>query len=235
MDETFDRQTDPPAAAPQSAAAGIPLEDLVPILRGVSHVHSTYVAAVAGLVLIVIAPDATARWCSAGYALALVALFGVSGLLHRWRWDPRWQPTLRRLDHSTIFLFIGVCITVLAIQVLSGPTQVVVLVLGWIGAIAGITLSVAWIDAPRWLATSTYVLVSLAAAIGLPQMLARLSIAPLVLVAVGGALYAVGAVVFATRLPDPCPRVFGFHEVFHAIVIAAAAIHFVALAGWILI
>lgn len=189
----------------------------------------------AGLVLVLVAPDAAARWCAVGYALALVTLFGISGLLHRWRWDPRWQPVLRRLDHSTIFVFIGVCITVLAVQVLSGPTQVVVLALGWVGVIAGVALSVAWIDAPRWLATSTYVLVSFAAAIGLPQMVERLGAVPLVLVAIGGVLYTVGAVNFAIRLPDPWPRVFGFHEVFHALVIAAAAVHFVAFAGWILV
>jgi hemolysin III len=209
--QTTDRPTAPPDAER-------PLEAVVPILRGVSHVHSTYVAAVAGLVLVVLAPDATARWCSAGYALALVALFGVSGLLHRWRWDLRWQPLLRRLDHSTIFVFIGVCITVLAVQVL-----------------AGVVLSIAWIDAPRWLSTTTYVVVSLAAAIGLPQMLDRLSAAPMILVAVGGVLFTIGAVVFAIKLPDPWPRVFGFHEVFHALVVAAAAVHFVAFAGWILV
>lgn len=228
MDQTTDRPTDPPDAER-------PLEAVVPILRGVSHVHSTYVAAVAGLVLVVLAPNATARWCSAGYALALVALFGVSGLLHRWRWDLRWQPLLRRLDHSTIFVFIGVCITVLTVQVLSGATAVVVLALGWSGVIAGVVLSFAWIDAPRWLSTTTYVVVSLAAAIGLPQMLERLSAAPMILVAVGGVLFTIGAVVFAIKLPDPWPRVFGFHEVFHALVIAAAAVHFVAFAGWILV
>jgi hemolysin III len=222
----------PPAEPP---ALGHPLEVLVPILRGVSHVHSTYVAAIAGVVLIVVAPDATARACAAAYALAMVALFGISGLLHRWRGDARWTPTLRRLDHSTIFVFIGVCLTLLAVQVLSGPTQVVVLVLGWVGVVAGVVLSVAWIDAPRWLSTGAYVLVSLAAVIGLPQMIERLSVAPLVLLAVGGLLYTVGAVVFAIKLPDPWPRVFGFHEVFHALVIAAAALHFVAIAGWILV
>jgi len=230
MHQTTDRPTGPTADRHP-----LDLDALVPILRGVSHVHSTYVAAVAGVVLVVLAPDATARWCSVGYALALVALFGVSGLLHRWRWDPRWQPTLRRLDHSTIFVFIGVCITVLAVQVLSGPTRVVALALGWSGVLAGVTLSVAWIDAPRWLSTGVYVLVSLAAVVGLPQMLDRLSVAPLVLVAVGGLLYMVGAVVFATKRPDPWPRVFGFHEVFHALVIAAVAVHFVAFAGWILV
>lgn len=228
MDRIPDRPTDPPDLER-------PLETVVPILRGVSHVHSTYVAAVAGLLLVVLAPDATARWCAVGYALALVMLFGVSGLLHRWRWDLRWQPLLRRLDHSSIFVFIGVCITVLAVQVLSDATAVVVLALGWSGVLAGVVLSVAWIDAPRWLSTSTYVAVSLAAAIGLPQMFERLDAAPLILVAVGGFLYTVGAVIFAIKLPDPWPRVFGFHEVFHALVIAAAAIHFVAFAGWIIV
>jgi hemolysin III len=213
---------------------GRPLEMLVPLLRGVSHVYSAYVAAVAGLVLIVIAPDATARWCSLLYGVALVALFGVSGLLHRWKWDLRWQPTLRRLDHSTIFLFIAACTTVLAVQVLSGPTQTLVLVLGWAGAIGGVTLSLAWIDAPRGVASGTYVLVSLAAAIGVPQMVERLDLAPLLLIFTGAVLYTAGAVVYATKRPDPWPEVFGFHEVFHALVIVGAALHFAALAGWVL-
>lgn len=223
---------DRPTAAPD---ADRPLEAVVPLLRGVIHVHSAYVAAIAGLVLVLLAPDATARWCAVGYALGLVALFGFSGLLHRWRWDLRWQPLLRRVDHSTIFVFIGVCITVLAVQVLDGATAVVVLALGWTGVIAGVVLSIAWIDAPRGLSTGTYVLVSLAAAIGLPQMAERLDVVPLVLIAVGGAIYAVGAVIFAIKLPDPWPRVFGFHELFHALVVAAAAIHFVAFAGWIIV
>lgn len=209
-------------------------ELLVPVLRGVSHVYSAYVAAAAGVVLVLVATDATARWCSVLYAVALIALFGISGLFHRWKWDPRWQPVLRRLDHCTIFVFIASCVTVLAVEVLTGPTQVVVLALAWGGALAGVALSLAWIDAPRSVAAGSYVLVSWAAAIGLPQMIDRLSPAPLILMGVGGFLYMVGAVVYATQRPDPWPRVFGFHEIFHALVIAGATVHFVALAGWIL-
>lgn len=222
-----------PGAGPDDPVE-LDLDLVVPILRGVSHVYSAYVAALAGVVLVVIAPDATARACSVLYGVSLVALFGLSGLLHRWRGDRRWEPTLRRLDHCSIFVFIASCITVLAVEVLSGPTQTVVLALAWAGAIAGVSLSLVWIDAPRGVASASYLLVSWAAVVGVPQMVDRLPVAPLVLIGLGALLYTAGALVYAFRRPDPWPEVFGFHEVFHALTIVAATVHFAALAGWVL-
>jgi hemolysin III len=104
----------------------------------------------------------------------------------------------------------------------------------WAGALAGVTLSVAWISAPRVLFAATYVALGWIALIALPELVSRLPLAPLLLIAAGGLLYTAGAVVYARRRPDPWPTVFGFHEVFHALVILAAALQFAAMAGWII-
>ena len=208
-------------------------EDVVPRLRGLLHAYAFWAALAAAVVLVAIAPTAQARGAAAIYGLGLCALFAVSGLYHRWRWDMRWRPLLRRMDHSTIYVFIAASATPIAWLVLEGSLRTVVLVAVWAGAAGGIALSVAWITAPRILVAMSYLLVGWAGAIGLPQIVERLPAAPLVLLATGGVLYTVGALVYALKRPDPWPRVFGFHEVFHALVVLAAVAHFVAMAGWV--
>jgi hemolysin III len=208
-------------------------EELVPLLRGVLHAYAFWFALAAATALVAIAPTAEARWASAIYGGGLCALFAISATYHRWRWNPRWRPVLRQLDHSTIFVFIAASTTPVALLVLDGTIQTVVLASAWSGAAAGVAMSVCWIDAPRWLNALTYVLVGWAAAAGLPDIVARLPAAPLVLLAVGGGLYMAGAAVYATQRPNLWPRTFGFHEVFHALVILAAVAHFVSMAGWI--
>jgi hemolysin III len=209
-------------------------DELVPILRGVSHAWAFWVALVAGIVLLVLAPGADARVAALVYAVGLCALFAGSGLYHRWRWDPRWRPLLRRIDHSTIFIFIAASYTPIALLVLEGPLRVVVLIGVWAGAVAGVAFSVAWIGAPRSLTAGTYLALGWFAVITIPQLVDRLPVVPLALLAAGGVLYTVGALVYASKRPDPWPRTFGFHEVFHAFVIAAAAAHFAAMAGWVI-
>ena len=122
----------------------------------------------------------------------------------------------------------------MALLVLSGPVQVIVLASVWAGALAGVALSVAWITAPRALFACCYFALGWVSIVAVPQMAKRLGVAPLLLFAAGGVLYTVGACVYAFRRPNPWPRTFGFHEVFHALVIAAAAAHFVAMAGWVI-
>jgi hemolysin III len=207
--------------------------DDVPRLRGLLHAYAAWVAAVAAVVLVLLAPDGQARAAAAVYGVGLCALFAVSGLYHRWRWNPRWRPLLRRLDHSTIFVFIAASVTPVASLVLDGTLRVVVLSVVWGAALAGVTMSVAWITAPRVLVAASYLAVGWAGVAGLPQLLDRLPAAPLLLLLAGGLLYSVGAAVYAAQRPDPWPRTFGFHEVFHALVIAAAIAHFVAMAGWV--
>ena len=208
-------------------------EEFRPRLRGVMHAWSFWFALAAGIVLVVLASDATARVAAAIYSVGLCALFGGSGLYHRWRWNPRWRPLLRRIDHSTIFLFIAASATPPALLVLEGTLQITVLVCVWFGAAAGIALTLFWIEAPRWLVAGSYLLVGWMGVIGVPQFIDRLPLAPLILLATGGILYSVGAIIYAARRPDPWPRVFGFHEVFHTLVVLAALAHFVAMAGWV--
>lgn len=213
--------------------SSVEFEEFRPRLRGVMHAWAFWFALAAGVVLIVMAPDATARIAAAIYSVGLCALFGGSGLYHRWRWNPRWRPLLRRIDHSTIFLFIAASATPPALLVLEGTLQITVLACVWFGAAAGIAFTLFWIEAPRWLVAGSYLLVGWMGVLGVPQFIDRLPLVPLLLLAVGGVLYTVGAVIYAARRPDPWPRVFGFHEVFHTLVVLAAIAHFVAMAGWV--
>lgn len=207
----------------------------LPSLRGVLHLWAFWAALVAASALVVAAGDARARLAAAIYGAGLCVLFGGSALYHRWRGSPRWRPLLRRVDHSAIFVFIAASYTPPALLVLDAPLRWVVLALVWAGALGGVAFSVAWIGAPRALVAGCYLALGWVAVIAAPQMVARLSPAPLALLAAGGILYTVGALVYAARRPDPWPRVFGFHEVFHTFVIAAAAAHFAAIAGWVVV
>ena len=184
--------------------------------------------------LLAIAPTAQARVACAVYGVGLVALFTVSAVYHRWPGDPRWKPWLRRMDHATIFVFIAASYTPVAVHVLEPPESTVVLVSVWTGAVAGIAFSVAWIDAPRLVVALSYIAVGWVIVIALPEMLDEIGAAPALLFLGGGLLYSGGAVVYARRRPDPWPRVFGFHEVFHVLVVAAAVTHYVAMAGWVI-
>jgi hemolysin III len=209
------------------------VDEIIPRLRGVSHEVAAYLAVAAAIVLIAIAPAGSPRLAAVIYGCGLSALFAGSALYHRWRWNPRWRPLLRRVDHSTIFVFIAASYTPIALLVLEGPLRTWVLAGVWAGAALGVVFSIAWIDAPRWLTCTTYLALGWVAMITVPQLIDRLHVAPLTLLATGGLLYSIGAVVYATQKPNPWPRTFGFHEVFHAFVIAAAVVHFVAMAGWV--
>lgn len=211
-----------------------PPDELIPVLRGVTHAWAFWFALVAGAVLMLLAPHAEARVAALIYGVGLCALFAGSGLYHRWRWNPRWRPLLRRIDHSTIFVFIAASYTPIALLVLDGSLRVVVLVGVWAGAIAGVIFSVAWINAPRVLAAATYLGLGWFAVITIPQLVDRLPSVPLLLLAAGGLLYTAGAIVYAAKRPNPWPSTFGFHEVFHTLVILAAAAHFASLAGWVI-
>jgi hemolysin III len=208
-------------------------DEVIPRLRGLLHAHAAWVAGAASAVLVALAPTGGARLAALIYGLGLIALFTASALYHRWPGDPRYKPWLRRLDHSTIFIFIAASYTPIALLVLHGPLRTIVLVSVWTGAAAGIALSLVWIDAPRWLVAACYLALGWVAVVALPQLWERSGIAPFVLLAVGGALYTLGAAVYAAERPDLWPRTFGFHEVFHTLVIAAALVHFIAMAGWV--
>jgi hemolysin III len=201
-----------------------------PRLRGVSHQFAFFVAVAAGAGLVVLARGAHARVAMAVYAISLCAMFGASALYHRIDWPPRPRAWLRRLDHSMIYVLVAGTYTPFALLVLAPALGWTILGVVWAGALAGVALSLVWIDAPRWLSAVLYVALGWVAVVTLPQLWDRAGLMAVALLATGGVLYTVGAVVYARRRPDPSPRVFGYHEVFHVLVIAAAAVHFAAVA-----
>lgn len=206
-----------------------------PRLRGVLHAYAFWFALAAAIVLVALAPSAQARVAALIYGTGLTALFAASGLYHRWRGHARWRPLLRRIDHSTIYVFIASSYTPVALLVLEPPLGTVVLVSVWAGALAGVIFSVTWIDAPRVLVALSYLAIGWVAIVALPELFTKAGIAAAVLFMVGGALYSIGATVYAAKRPNPWPRHFGFHEIFHTLVIAAAVVHFVAIAGWVVL
>jgi hemolysin III len=215
------------------AAAGIPLPK--PRLRGVLHKWAFFASLALGAVLVALAPSGRGTLAAAIYAVSVAALFGVSALYHRVDWaSAASRRRMRRIDHTMIFVLIAGSYTPFALLVLDGPVATIILITVWSGALAGALMKLLWIDAPKWLVAGSYVLVGWVAVAAFPGMLDELGVAPTVLVAVGGLLYTAGAVVYALRRPDPAPAVFGYHEVFHALVIAAAAIQYAVIAFFVL-
>jgi hemolysin III len=206
-----------------------------PRMRGVVHEYAFFVALAAGAGLLVAAPTGKARLAAGIYVAGLAGLLGTSALYHRVTWrKPNVRRWLRRLDHSMIFLLIAGTYTPFAVLVLSQPLGTVVLVLIWTGAAGGIVLSLLWPDAPKGVSAAVYVTLGWVAIIAMPQMLDRLGVLGVALVVAGGVLYSAGAVVYARKRPDPAPTVFGYHEIFHVLVVVAAALHFAVIAFLVL-
>lgn len=202
-----------------------------PRLRGVSHEWAFFVSLVLGAGLILAAKTPKATLAVAIYAVSLSALLGTSALYHRVNWTrPEVRRWMRRLDHSMIFFLIAGTYTPFALLVLNGPLADAILVVVWAGAIAGAIVETIWIDHPKWVAALIYVSLGSVAAVAFPQLWLDMGVTGTLLVAGGGLLYMAGAIVYATQRPDPNPRVFGYHEIFHALVIVAAAAHFSAIA-----
>lgn len=206
----------------------------VPRLRGVSHSFTLLLALAAAVVGVVIAPAGRGTVAAVIYGAGLIALFGASAVYHRWPGPARFKPVLQRIDHSTIFVFIAASYTPIALVVLHGPLVWVILGVAWGGAALGVAFSLGWIHAPRAVIAGSYLALGWISVIAIPQLLRYLGAPPLVLLAAGGLLYSAGAIVYARQRPDPWPRTFGFHEVFHALVIAAAAAQYIAVVGWVL-
>jgi hemolysin III len=206
-----------------------------PRLRGVTHKWAFYISLALGVALVATAPSGKGTLAAAVYAACVTLLFGVSALYHRvtWRTDNarRW---MRRLDHSAIFLLIAGTYTPFALLVLHGSLADIVLAVMWTGAVGGILLKLLWIDAPKTLAAVIYVALGSVAVAVTPDMVGQIGVVASILVVVGGILYTLGAVTYALRRPDPVPTVFGYHEVFHALVIVAAALQYAVIAFWVL-
>jgi hemolysin III len=215
-----------------TAMAATPVPPMRPRFRGVIHQWSFFVALAAGAGLVVWAPAGRATAATAIYAAALAGLLGTSALYHRISWRPRARAWLRRLDHSMIFVLIAGTYTPFALLVLDGTLADIVLVGVWSGAAAGIVFTMLWVDAPPWLTAAAYVALGWFSIIAVPAITARAGLGALALLGVGGLAYTAGAVVYARKRPDPRPATFGYHEIFHMLVVVAAAAHFTAIAAF---
>jgi hemolysin III len=211
------------------AVAADLLEAVKPRLRGWLHLGTAPLALAAGIVLVALAPTASARIAGAIYVLSSVLLFSTSAIYHVGRWSQRGTAVLRRLDHSNIYLIIAGTYTPFVVLVLDGPLRTAMTALIWGGAIAGVVFKVAWPDAPRWLSTALYLAIGWVAVLFIPQLVTGTHPAAWILILVGGLLYSAGAVVYGLKRPDPAPRWFGFHEIFHSLTIAAYVCHYIAV------
>ena len=187
----------------------------------------------AGIVLVATAPTQEGRVTSAIFATTAALLFGTSALLHRGSWSPRVEGLLRRMDHSNIYLIIAGTYTPFAVLALPPDEGRTLLLIVWIGALAGVVFRVFWVGAPRWLYTTLYVVIGWVAVIYLPELIDGAGVTAVVLLLVGGVFYSLGAVVYGIKRPNPWAEWFGFHEVFHSLTIAAFAAHYVAV--WIVV
>jgi hemolysin III len=204
-----------------------------PRLRGVSHQYAFFLSLVAGAALVASASGGREVVASAVFAGALATMFGTSAVYHRVMWPPPVRRWMRRLDHAAIYLLIAGTYTPFGLVVLSGVWQVSVLAVVWSGCLLAIVIKLMWVDAPRWVAASLAVAFGWVGVLALPKFLAA-GLAAVVLAGIGGVFYTAGALVYVFGRPDPMPAVFGYHELFHALVIAAAACQYAAVASFVL-
>ncbi|MGH8880963.1 MAG: PAQR family membrane homeostasis protein TrhA [Stackebrandtia sp.] len=205
------------------------VELIKPHLRGWLHAATFPLAVIAGIVLFVLSPTADTRIGSGVFAVSAMLLFGGSALFHRGRWSPRTFDVLRRFDHANIFLLIAGTYTPFALLLLDGDSQHILLLLVWASALAGIAFRVLWLGAPRWMYVPVYVAMGWAAVFWMKDFADSAGAAVLTLIIVGGALYSLGGLIYALRRPNPLPRWFGFHEVFHSLTVIAFLTHYVGV------
>lgn len=208
-----------------AAAAGV---ETRPSWRGWLHAVMAPLALAAGIVLIVLADGAVAKWSSAVFALTSLLLFGISATYHRFNWGPTTKVVLKRLDHANIFLLIAGTYTPMALLGLPTDKAILLLAIVWGGALLGIAFRVFWIRAPRWLYVPLYLALGWAAVMYLPDLV-QANVATVVLIIVGGVAYTLGAVAYGLKRPNPWPNAFGFHELFHACTVIAFMCHWTAI------
>ena len=204
-----------------------------PKLRGVLHQAGFAIALGLAPFMIVGADRGRPRLAAAVFAGSVAACFGASALYHRVTWTARARLWMRRIDHAGVYLLIAGTYTPVSLLVLRGAWRPVVLTIVWVGALAAIVLKFVWVAAPKWLAAAIGIALGWMAVIVLPQLVARLHPAAVILLSVGGLAYTAGAVVYARRRPDPAPAVFGYHELFHALTIVGVACQYVAIAFFV--
>jgi hemolysin III len=216
-------------AAARYHAGGMSLSVATPRLRGRIHQVAFFVSIPMGITVVLLASGAAATAVAAVYAASLTAVFGTSAAYHRGRWGPRARRWMKRLDHSMIYVLIAGSYTPVAVLALHGPWEVVLLSVAWAGAAVGITMKMARPDGLSVLSAILYMAMGWLALVAIPPLVRGMPPAGLVLMVAGGLLYTAGAIVFASRRPDPRPAVFGYHEIWHAFMVAAAACHYVMI------
>lgn len=214
-----------PNADQHNSVSDMPLK---PLLRGWIHLVAAPLAFAAALVLMILSPTASTTWASAVYLASSLLLFGMSAIYHRGNWNPKVRAILRRFDHSNIFLLIAGTYTPIAVSLLDHTQALTVLLVVWIGAAVGIGTAVFWPSAPRWFTVPIYVLLGWVAIWFLPALWASGGPAVVWLLIAGGICYTLGALVYGFKWPNPNPRTFGFHEIFHSFTVAGWATHCVA-------
>lgn len=204
--------------------------DPKPRWRGVSHEAAAFLFPVLGGLLLVASDTTAARWAVIVYTAGVTAMYATSACYHRGHWQPPTERRLRKLDHSMILVGIAATYTPIAVAGLDSRSARILLGIVWPLSAIGILVQMLWLDAPRWLGAGLYVVIGWTALAFLPVLWHELGIVSFALIVSGGAVYSAGARVYATKRPNPVPGVFGFHEVFHALVIAAGLIFYVAIA-----
>jgi hemolysin III len=213
------------------------LRDVKPKLRGWLHLGTAPLTLAAGIVLIALSPTPMTRVGSVVFTVSALLLFTVSAIYHTGTWSPRTWAFLRRFDHSNVFILIAGSYTPITLMLLEGTQRVALLATVWTAAILGVLFRVFWTDAPRWLYTPIYIAMGWAAVFFIPGFIdgassrlgTGMAIAVLVLIASGGVLYTLGGAVYGFKFPNPSPRWFGFHEVFHSFTVLAFAAHYVGI------
>jgi hemolysin III len=209
------------------AAAADATVDIKPSWRGWIHAGTFPVAVVVGIVLIVVAEGAAAKWAAVVFMTSSLLLFGNSAIYHRFEGSPKIKATLKRIDHANILLLIAGTYTPLATLALPPEKGALLLYLVWGGALLGILFRVFWINAPRWLYVALYLVLGWAAVMYMGDLLAA-NVTMMLLVIIGGLLYTGGAIVYAMKKPNPWPGHFGFHEIFHVCTVLAFLCHWTA-------
>ena len=227
MSTSADETPDVPELPLHEAAAVDANVEIKPTWRGWIHAGTFPVAIVAGIVLILLADGAPAKWASAVFMATSLLLFGNSALYHRFDWGPKTKIVLKRIDHANILLLIAGTYTPIATLALAPAQGILLLTLVWSGALLGILFRVFWIDAPRWLYVALYLLLGWAAVMYLVDLM-QVNVVMMILVIVGGLLYTGGAIVYAMKRPNPWPGRFGFHEIFHVCTVLAFLCHWTA-------
>jgi hemolysin III len=205
-----------------------------PRLRGVSHELAFVASLPLGIALGLAAHGAAGRAAAIVYGAAVAFMLGASGLYHRVTWSPRRRRLMRRVDHAGVYALIAGSYTPVGLLVLHGSLRVLVLAIVWAGAVSAILLKAVWVAAPKWLAVAIAVPLGWVGVVALPQVAIRAGLTACLLLVGGGLAYTAGGLVYALRRPDPIPTLFGYHELFHALVLVAVALQYAGIAFYVI-